>query len=98
MELAKRLKLRQDELGVSTRDIGAEVGVSHSTISRVMRGEGDFSRESERLLRQWLGDDVSDVLPQDMIDEAHELGRVIARSFASELKAMIDEIIAARGK
>ena len=82
---AKRVKKSREDLGISIRTLAAESGVSFSSIARVERGDGTYSPRSERALKVWLGDDVSESLSPQQETAARELGIVIARAFQKEI-------------
>lgn len=84
--LAKRLAER-----LSHRQLSRLVGVSFSTLARVERGDGEYGEESERRLREWLGDDVSHLTPHHLRAKAEELGRIMARACAAEIMQIIRE-------
>jgi transcriptional regulator with XRE-family HTH domain len=54
-ELGARLRARRRELGMSQRAAAAEIGVSHSTLSRVEGGDHLPERDILFTLVDWLG-------------------------------------------
>lgn len=94
-DLARRVEERRISEGLSYRDLGKLTGVPFSTLARVARAEGNFSRESERKLRIWMGEPATHITPVDLQRQAEELGRAAARAFQSELQDMLAAAIAA---
>ncbi len=80
-------KMRSERL--SARAVSSMAGVSHSTLSRAIRGDGKLTEASERLLKFFLGDDVGPIRQDAMRDRAQEIGRLAARAFEGEIVAMV---------
>lgn len=93
MNLVEQVRLERQRQGISLRALSKQIGIAFSTLARVERGEGDYAPETERCLREWLGEDVSTVLSAAEIAKAEELGRVIARSATAEILRIIRESI-----
>lgn len=49
------LRIHRD---LSIREAAGEIGVSFSSLARAERGAGSLSKDTERRMRRWLGDDV----------------------------------------
>lgn len=69
-ELAARLRERRSTRGLTLRQAANEIGVSHTTLSRVLRETRIPDRESLLLLARWLGKPIEDFLsePSSMQD------------------------------
>lgn len=91
-ELINRVKAKRQAEGLSIRQTGAATGVAFSLIAK-SEGSPDrgLSRENERKLRAWLGDDVSAVPSDVMLKRAEELGRAMARACGAEIIKIVHE-------
>lgn len=93
LPLPQRVDRKRTADGISLRQLAKITGVSFSTLARVDRGEGNYSPETARRLRQWLGDDVSQIVTDEQRAKAEELGRLMARACAAEILNIIAETI-----
>ncbi len=77
---------------LSNRQIGTEVGVAHSTISRIMKGK-QVSIDTLVKVAEWLEVDASDLLPKD--SNSDDLARSIAAivNDVPELQEILQEAV-----
>lgn len=61
IELGQRVAARRAELGLSLATVAAAVGVHHSTLSRLERGQQDLGASHLPLLAKALGVEVGDL-------------------------------------
>ena len=85
--LQERVLRQRKSEGISLRRLGDIIGVAHSALARVDRGEGQYSTETARLLRSWLGDDVS--TGEGEAERAEKVGRAIARGATDEILRIV---------
>ena len=64
-ELAARLREKRFTQGLTLRQAARAVGISHTTLSRVMRGTRVPDRESLLLLAKWLNVSVEELIYSD---------------------------------
>jgi transcriptional regulator with XRE-family HTH domain len=91
VSLVDRVRQKRRAERISQRALARITGASFSTLARVERGEGDYGEETARLLRSWLGDDVSEVVSAAERAKAEELGRIMARACSAEILKIINE-------
>ncbi|WP_370190319.1 helix-turn-helix domain-containing protein [Aeromicrobium sp.] len=61
IELGQRVAARRAELGLSLATVAEAVGVHHSTLSRLERGQQDLGASHLPLLAEALGVEVGDL-------------------------------------